>query len=70
MMKRVKDGWHKVYGIDVWVENNVVIRGIIDNKCVHPFRWNDKGGYWNNESGYNTLDSVRSGLNRGTMCFK
>ena len=27
-MTQVKDGWHKVYGEDVYVENGKVVRGV------------------------------------------
>ena len=27
-MTQIKDGWHKVYGEDVYVENGKVVRGV------------------------------------------
>lgn len=40
-MTQIKDGWHKVYGEDVYVENRKVVRGVTKDangseKTCHP----------------------------------
>lgn len=49
-----KDGWHEVYGEDVYVENGKVVRGV-------------KKGENNSEV---TLSAYRAGRKRGTKCMK
>lgn len=43
-MTQVKDGWHNVYGEDVYVENGKVVRGVTKDasgseKTCHPYKY-------------------------------
>lgn len=71
MMKRVvKDGWHKMYNFEVYVENGVVLYAILFNQRRYPYRWSNKLCCWCNESGYNSLEAVRAGYSRDSIDFK
>ena len=65
MKKIVKDGWHKVYGIDVYVEDGMVKRAISNGHTVYPYRKCAYGG-WDIDT-YMSLDALRAGLSRGTV---
>lgn len=70
MKRKVKDGWHKMYDYEVYVENGVVIYAILFGEIRYPYRWNDKLRCWCYESGYNSLEAVRAGYLRDTIYFK
>ena len=43
-MTQIKDGWHKVYGEDVYVENGKVVRGVTKDvngseKTCYPYKY-------------------------------
>ncbi len=44
MKVKVKDGWHKVEDVEVYVENGVVLRGTDADHTtsLHPYRWDSK----------------------------
>ena len=65
MKKMINDGWHKVYGFDVYVENGIVNRAISNGVTAYPYRASKYGG-WDIDT-YMTLDALRAGLSRGTM---
>lgn len=65
MKKMVKDGWHKVCGYDVYVEDGEVKRAISDGCTAYPYRASRYGG-WDIDT-HMTLDALRAGLSRGTM---
>lgn len=70
-MALLKDGWHKVYGEDVYVENGKVERGIkkdMNNSEVPcwPYEYDKKLGGWVNITGEVTLSTYRAGLKKGT----
>lgn len=65
MKKTVKDGWHKVYGYDVYVEDGKVNRAISNGVTAYPYRVSKYGG-WDIDT-HMTLDALRAGLSRGTM---
>lgn len=65
MARKVRDGWHEYYGREVYVENNRVLRGLRNNKTVHPFRYNGNKT-WINISGV-SVDGFISGIRRGTV---
>ena len=74
-MAKIKDGWHVVYGENVYVENEKVIRGIKkdgNNSEVtcYPYEYNKDQDWWVNVSGKVTLSSYRSGRKKGTKCMK
>ena len=65
MKKTVKDGWHKVYGYEVYVEDGRVTRAISNCVTVYPYRASKYGG-WDIDT-HTTLDALRAGLSRGTI---
>ena len=64
-MKKIRDGWHKIAGYTVWVENGFITRGKHDNRPVYVYRACRTGG-WDNEERI-TPDAFRAGVNRGTI---
>lgn len=74
-MAKIKDGWHVVYGENVYVENEKVIRGIKkdgNNSEVtcYPYEYNKDQDCWVNVSGKVTLSAYRAGRKKGTKCMK
>lgn len=70
MKKKIQDGWHKIYGYEVYVEDERVWRGIKYNwngspLTSYPYRRMDCNT-WNNESGMSFWSFV-SGVRRGTV---
>lgn len=65
MKKTVKDGWHKVYGYDVYVEDGMVKRAISNGVTAYPYRASRYGG-WDIDT-HMSLDALRAGISRGTM---
>ena len=65
MKKMTKDGWHKVYGYDVYVEDGMVKRAITNGVTAYPYRSSKNGG-WDLDT-YMSLDALRAGLSRGTI---
>lgn len=70
MKRAAKNGWHKMCNFEVYVENGVVLYGILFDKRRYPYRWNDKLRCWCNESGRNSIDAVRAGYLRDSITFK
>lgn len=68
MKKIVKDGWHKVYGYDVYVEDGMVNRAISNLVTAYPYRKSKYGG-WDIDT-HMTLDALRAGLSRETIIIK
>lgn len=62
----MKDGWHKICGAMVYVENGKVMRGVQDGRTVYPYRKNTKIGGWDNVSGL-SVAAFRAGMKRGTI---
>jgi hypothetical protein len=74
-MAKIKDGWHVVYGEDVYVENGKVVRGVKKGEnnsevTSYPYEYNKDQDCWVNVSGKITLSSYRSGRKKGTKCMK
>lgn len=66
--KKVKDGWHIVYGRDVYVENGKVMKGLKkdhNNSLVTAYPYIRRNGGWDNITGVK-LEVFRSGVKRGT----
>ena len=63
--KTVKDGWHKVYGYEVYVEDGRVTRAISNGVTAYPYRACKYGG-WNIDR-HMTLDVLRAGMARETV---
>ena len=66
---KVKDGWHRVYGHDVYVEDGRVLRGttVDGQNTTYPYRWNRN--CFVNVFGI-SFDSFRSGMRRNTIEMK
>ena len=64
----MKDGWHVVYGRDVYVEDGRVRRGLSHDgqRTVYPYRAT-KGGWVREYSP--TVCAFRAGLRRSTMAL-
>lgn len=63
------DGWHTVYGYDVFVMGGYVVRATKEDHngslvTASVYRRCPYGG-WDNMNGYVTLDTLRKGLKRG-----
>lgn len=69
MKKTVKDGWHKIAGYDVYVENGNVKRGVTADgqKATYPYRAGKYGG-WDNDV-YMSVDNFRRKANNGTAAM-
>lgn len=69
-MKKGKDGWHKVYGYTVWVEDGWAVRGLSGDgqRPLYIYSVSKNAGY-DRRDGVK-LDALRSGMNRGTMVLK
>lgn len=71
MMKRkISDGWHKIYGYDVYVEDGCVVRGVTDDwkqglRTTWVYRASKYGGW--DSAGKVTVDAFRAGVRRGTI---
>lgn len=63
----MKDGWHKICGYDVYVENDRVLRGTKANGTLpaYVYRRVDERR-WDNNCGI-TVNAFRSGVRRGTI---
>lgn len=64
----IKDGWHKIYNFDVYVEDDRVLRGIKKDRnggevTAYPYSACKTGG-WDNASGVK-VDTFRRGLKDG-----
>ncbi len=72
MARKVKDGWHSVYGMTVLVEDGRIRYGVggtgLKYHTTHPYQSNGHTG-WYNITGV-TLEAFRSGVRRGTMDMK
>lgn len=70
---RMKDGWHKICGWDVYVEGGYILRGIDTDRNgsqipVYVYRTSRHGGYDREER--ITPAAFRAGLKRGTIILK
>lgn len=75
MAKKIKDGWHVFYGVEVYVENGKVLRGVVwdgplTERPVYPYRYEKNiyypTGAWVNTYGV-SVDAYRAGWRRGTI---
>lgn len=74
-MAQLKDGWHVVYGENVFVENGKVTRGVSKDMngsevTCYPYEYSKELDCWVNISGKVTLSSYRAGYKKGTKCMK
>lgn len=63
----MKDGFHKIAGYDVYVENDKVLRGVSSDwtKTTYVYRACKKGG-WDCVRSI-SVDAFRAGVRRGTI---
>ena len=73
MKKEYKDGWHKVAGYDVYIENGLIVRVTIgtgyDYRTAYPYIAAKDGG-WDNASRTLTLAAFRARVRRGTATMR
>ena len=69
-----EDGWHRIAGYNVLVENGKIIRGTLGEgtsnyRAAWPYRLDTKNLCWNNCAGI-TPAAFRAGVKRGTVTLK
>lgn len=66
-MSKAKDGWHVIYGRDVYVEGGKVVRGTKNDGQLpaYPYRSAKEGG-WCREYGM-SVSAFAAGVKRGTV---
>ncbi len=65
--KEYKDGWHKICGYNVYIENDKVLRGTKSNGTLPAYvyrRVNERT--WSHEENI-TVNAFRAGIRRGTI---
>lgn len=72
MKTRIKDGWHTLYGWEVYVEEGRIMRGVKSDRngssvCAYPYRKSTNNS-WTIEDGISYWAFV-SGVRRGTVCM-
>lgn len=72
-MKKVSDGWHKVYDLDVMMEDGKITRIVSENYQgyrvrVYPY-WKVDGQYTSASLHGMTLDEFRGYVRRKTIYF-
>lgn len=71
-MRKYRDGWHKIAGHTIYVEDGMVKRGICGPSWspvpCYPYRWSRKLHCWCNEN--MTVDAFRAGIRYGTVAMK
>ena len=70
MKRKISEGWHKLCGYDVYVEDGYVVRGVTDDwkqglRTTWVYRASKYGGY--DSAGKVTVDAFRAGVRRGTI---
>lgn len=67
-MKNIRDGWHKVYGYDVYVLEGKVIRGTkrAGTLPAYPYRHINGGKAWISDREM-SLAAFAAGVKRGTV---
>lgn len=67
----MKDGWHKLLGYEVYVEDGKILHGVLgagnSRRTAYPYRWTKD--CWALETGI-TVSAFRAGVNRGTIKMK
>lgn len=64
MRREYTDGWHTLKGFRVYIENGMVVRGLIkdhngEDITAHPYYSDSKTNGWNNVSGKVKADTFR-----------
>ena len=67
----MKDGWHKICGYDIYIEDNKVIRGSLGSglnyRPAYPFKHYKGCSGWHNVAGELTVSAFRYGIKRGSV---
>lgn len=66
----MKDGWHKILGYEIYVENNIVKRGVLHKSelnIVPGYVYRKIGTGWSRESLGITVNAFIGGVRRGTI---
>jgi len=69
----MKDGWHIVSGLEVYIENDLILRGTKADSngsavTAYLYRRNRKGGW--NKAEPMTIGALKAGLVRGSIALK
>lgn len=71
-MRKVKDGWHKIKGYDVYIENGYVLRGTLGEgssyRPAYVYRACKDGSY--TSAGKLSVDAFSAGIRRGTITLR
>lgn len=67
-MAQYTDGWHKICGYDVYIENGEIVRGVSDDwsRPLYVYRLCRNGDGYDREE-HITPAAFRAGLKRGTV---
>lgn len=69
MKKQIKNGWHKLFGYDVYIEDEKIIHGVREDRngsYVTSFPYRKYGNGWSSDVGISYWSFV-SGARRGTV---
>lgn len=65
----MKDGWHIIYGYDVYVEDGKIIRGTLGKglnyRTAYPYKHFRGQEGWYNVAGMLTISAFRYGVKNG-----
>ena len=61
----MKNGWHKIYNREVYIEDDKILRGTKGNKTAYPYRYIPGAGY-RIECNI-TVNAFRAAVKRGTV---
>lgn len=65
----LEEGWNESEnGLDIFVENGKVLRGVINNQTVYPYKKSDENGYTNCID--LTIDQYRNLFNEGKLIWR
>jgi hypothetical protein len=69
----MKDGWHKIQGYDVYVENDKILSGLkpsytgIGSVTAYPYKESKRGG-WDNVAGI-SASAFSKGVSNGSIAL-
>ena len=66
----MKNGWHKILGYDVYIENNKVLRGTLGEgstyRTAYPYKWDKTHRCWIKNVDV-SVNSFRNGVKRESV---
>lgn len=66
----MKNGWHKILGYDVYIEDNKVLRGTLGEgstyRTAYPYKWDKTHRCWIKNTSV-SINSFRNGVKRESM---